>query len=49
MLLKDSISQARSETKEKILTIGFLEKEKATHQSQVEELKENMKKVESYL
>jgi hypothetical protein len=29
MVLKDSMSQSRSETKEKLLQIGFLEKEKA--------------------
>ena len=31
MLLKDQISQARSETKEKILIIGYMEQEKSRY------------------
>ena len=45
MALKDQVAQARSETKEKIMSIGFLEKEKGMLQAQIEEYKESIKKL----
>ena len=47
MALKDQVSSARSETKEKLLSIGFLEKEKVMLQGQIEEHKESIKKLNS--
>jgi len=37
MSLKDSVSTSRSETKEKMLTVQFMEKEKAMLEKQVED------------
>lgn len=47
MALKDQVAQARSETKEKIMSIGFLEKEKGMLQAQIEEHKESIKKLDA--
>lgn len=45
MALKDQVAQARTETKEKIMSIGFIEKEKGLLQAQLEENKETIKKL----
>ena len=45
MALKDQVSSARSETKEKLLSIGFLEKEKTAMQEKIDANKEQMKKL----
>ena len=47
MSLKDQISTSRSETKEKILTIQFMEKEKAMLEKQVTDSNKQCFKFES--
>jgi hypothetical protein len=46
MALKDQSSQANSVTKEKILTIQFLEKEKDNLRLQIDKLTQEVKKLE---
>mgnify|MGYP006093184163 FL=1 len=46
MALKDQIATSRQETKEKIMGISFVEKEKSMLESQLEEKKETIKKLE---
>ena len=46
MALKDQVSTARQETKEKIMSIQFVEKEKSMLEQQLEEKKEAIKKLE---
>ena len=43
MGFKDQVAAARSETKEKIMSIQFIEKEKTMLQTQIDELKNQIK------
>ena len=47
MALKDQISQSRGETKEKIMSIQFIEKEKAMLENQIHELKKQVQFMET--
>jgi chromosome segregation ATPase len=47
MSLKDQVSTSRSETKEKMLTVQFMEKEKAMLEKQVEDANKQCFKLES--
>ena len=47
MTLKDSVSLAKSETKEKIVSMSFIEKEKASIQTHLDTLKAEVKKLET--
>ena len=46
MDLKEQVTKSRSETKEKIMSIQFVEKEKQMLQTQIEELQKTIKKHE---
>jgi hypothetical protein len=39
MALKDQVANARGETKEKIMSIQFMEKEKLMQENQIEDLR----------
>lgn len=44
MALKDQVANARGETKEKIMSIQFMEKEKLMQENQIEDLRKQIKK-----
>ena len=49
MILKDQVAQAKSETKEKIVSMQFIEKEKSGLQTHIDSLKQQVKTLEQEL